>query len=190
MPSSNWAILSGPSLEVAPRLLGSYLVRELDGQRLVGKIVETEAYDQTDPASHSFYSSSGRAAVTFGPAGHLYVHAIRHYFCCDVTCGQEGYGTSVLLRAVEPLEGIEIMRQARHGVGDVQIANGPGKLCQAFSIHKEQNGHDLRNAPLRLIINELLPESQIIQTTRIGITKAADQPWRFYIKNSPFVSKK
>jgi len=113
MSKPDWDILAGSSVEVAPRLLGSYLIRELDGKRLVGKIVEVEAYDQTDAASHSSHGSAGRAAVTFGPSGHLYVHASRHHFLCDITTGREGRGSSVLIRALEPIEGVEVMRQNR-----------------------------------------------------------------------------
>jgi DNA-3-methyladenine glycosylase len=189
MTTDGWSILSGPSLEVAPRLLGSLLVRELDGQTLVGKIVETEAYDQSDPASHSFSGSNGRAAVTFGPAGHLYVYSIRHHFCCDVTTGAEGYGSSVLIRAVEPVEGIDVIRERRRGAPEAQLTNGPAKFCQAFGIDKSLNGHNLRQSPLQLILQPALSAEAIGQTTRIGITKAAEKPWRFYVKGSPFVTK-
>ena len=165
------------------------MVRELDGQRLVGKIVETEAYDQTDAASHSFYGASGRAAVTFGPAGHLYVHAARHHFLCDITTGLQGHGSSVLIRAVEPIEGIALMRVNRHGASNNQLTNGPAKVCQAFGIDKSLNGHDLRERPLQLVLCPELPAERIAQTTRIGITKDTDRLWRFYDRSSPFVSK-
>ena len=190
MSELNWNVLSKPALEVAPRLLGSYLIRELDGHKLVGKIVEAEAYDQSDPASHSFYGNNGRAAVTFGASGHLYVHAIRQHFCCDITAGVTGHGASVLIRAVEPLEGLDAMRLLRHGISDSQLTNGPGKVCQALGIDKQLNGHDLRGAPLVLVLKEPLPADQIVRTTRVGITKAKAELWRFYIKDSPFVSKK
>ncbi len=185
----NWSLLQGNSVDVAPRLLGALLIRELNGQRLVGRIVETEAYDQTDAASHSFYGSNGRAAVTFGPAGRLYVHASRQHFCCDITTAHEGYGSSVLIRAVEPTAGVEVMRDLRHGAPDKQLTNGPGKVCQALGIDAALNGHDLRGAPLQLVLQPAIPSEQIAQTTRVGITKDAHRLWRFYVKGSPCVPK-
>lgn len=190
MVSSEWKFLLGSSLEVASRLLGCLLVRELDGQRLVGKIVETEAYDQTDAASHSYTGRTPRTNVMFGPPGHLYVYfTYGMHYCCNVVTGPEGYGSAVLIRAVEPVEGVDLMRVRRHDVADRQLTNGPAKLCQALDIDRALNGHDLRQSPLRLNINPPLPKQQVVQTTRIGISKAKDTPWRFYIKGSPFVSK-
>lgn len=175
----DWSLLAGTSVDVAPRLLGCYLVRQLDGQRLVGRIIETEAYDQTDAASHSFIGAQGRAAVTFGPPGHLYVHASRHHFLCDITTGQEGYGSSVLIRAIEPLEGLEIMRALRRGAPPTQLTNGPAKVCQALAIDAALNGHNLQRLPLKLLLQAPISPDQILQTTRIGITKEQDMPWRF-----------
>lgn len=191
MSTINWDVLSEPAWEVAPRLLGSYLVREVHGRKLAGKIVETEAYDQADAASHSYRGRTIRTDVMFGPAGHLYVYlSYGMHYCCNVVAGQEGHGSAVLIRAVEPLEGIDIMRLLRHGIADRQIANGPGKVCQALGIDKQLNGHDLRQAPLVLVLKDAMPTEQIVQTTRVGITRAKDEPWRFYVKGSPFVSKK
>lgn len=191
MSDADWGELSGPAWEVAPRLLGSYLVRELHGRKLVCKIVETEAYDQSDAASHSYRGRTPRTDVMFGPAGHLYVYfSYGMHYCCNVVTGPEGHGSAVLIRAVEPLEGIDAMRQLRHGIADPQLTNGPGKVCQALGIDKQLNGHDLRYAPLVLILNDTLPPEQVVRTTRVGITKAKDELWRFYVKDSPFVSKK
>lgn len=189
MNTTSWDMLSGSALTVAPLLLGAYLIRELNGQRLVGKVVETEAYDQTDAASHSYHGNTSRTKVTFGPAGHLYVHATygMHY-CCDITTGLEGYGSSVLIRAVEPIEGIEMMRWLRGDADGVHLTNGPGKFCQAFGVDKSLNGHDLREAPLQLILQPPVSPDQIVQTARIGITQAKDVLWRFYLKDSSFVS--
>lgn len=191
MPSPDWSVLLGQAWEVAPRLLGSYLVRELDGRKLVGRIVETEAYDQTDAASHSYRGRTPRTDVMFGPAGHLYVYvSYGMHYCCNVVTGQDGHGSGALIRAVEPVEGLDVMKRLRHDVADRQLTNGPGKTCQALGIDKQLNGHDLQKSPLVLVLNESLPPDQIVRTTRVGISRAEDVPWRFYIKDSPFVSKK
>ena len=191
MSSLDWSVLSGQAWEVAPCLLGSYLVRELDGRTLVSKIVETEAYDQADAASHSYRGRTPRTAVMFGPAGRLYVYfSYGMHYCCNIVTGPDGHGSAVLIRAVEPLEGLDIMKQMRHNVADPQLTNGPGKTCQALGIDKQFNGHDLRQPPLTLVLKESLPADQIVQTTRVGISKAKDEPWRFYIKGSPYISKK
>lgn len=191
MERTDWDVLSGPSWEVAPRLLGSYLVRELDERKLVGRIVELEAYDQSDAASHSYRGRTPRNDVMFGPPGHLYVYvSYGMHYCCNVVTGPEGHGSGVLIRAVEPVEGIHIMRELRHGVAEPQLANGPGKVCQALGIDKQFGGHDLHRAPLVLVLKEQLSPDKIVQTTRVGVSKAADKLWRFYIKDSPFISKK
>ena len=191
MPAVNWSVLSGLAWDVAPRLLGSYLVREVHGRKLAGKIVETEAYDQADAASHSYRGRTPRTEVMFGPAGHLYVYlSYGMHYCCNVVTGQEGHGSAVLIRAIEPLEGVDVMRLLRHGARDRQLTNGPGKVCQALGIDKQLNGHDLRQEPLVLVLKDQLSPDQIVQTARVGITKAKDEPWRFYVKGSPFVSKK
>ena len=185
-----WRLLERPSWEVAPRLLGCWLVRELDGARLVAQIVETEAYDQTDAASHSYHGRTARNDVMFGPAGHLYVYfTYGMHYCCNVVTGPIGHGSAVLIRAAEPIEGEEAMRANRHGATGVAVTNGPAKLCQALQVDKTLNGHDLHTPPLQLVFQPALPAAQIIQTTRVGIRQAADVPWRFYIKDSPFVSK-
>ena len=186
----NFALLLDPPEVVAPRLLGSLLVREIDGQRLVGRIVETEAYHQTDAASHSYKGKTPRTEVMFGPAGHLYVYfTYGMHYCCNVVTGPAGEGSAVLIRSLEPVEGEVFMVQNRHGFPPEQLTNGPAKLCQALLIDKAMNGHDLRNAPLRLEMQPPLPSDQIVQTTRIGISRAKDVPWRFYLRDSPFVSK-
>lgn len=172
--------LARPSVEVAPRLLGCILQREINGQILAGRIVETEAYDQTDAASHSYKGKTPRTDVMFGPAGHLYVYfTYGMHYCCNVVTGQPGEGSAVLIRALEPLEGQALPR----------TTNGPAKLCQALGIDKSLNGHDLSQPPLELILRPPLKTEDIVQTTRVGITKAKDAPLRFYIKGNPHVSK-
>ena len=188
MPDA-FAVLEGSAEEVAPRLLGCLLVRELNGQRLVGKIVETEAYDMSDAASHSYRGETERTRVMFGQAGHLYVYfTYGMHYCCNVVVGPKGHGAAVLIRALEPLEGEELMIANRKGLQGVQISNGPAKLCYALGIDKRLNGHDLHEAPLQLIVNNPLSKEQIVQTVRVGITQAKDVPWRFYIKNNKYVS--
>ena len=183
--------LSGPAAVVAPRLLGCELVRELDGHVLRGRIVETEAYDQTDAASHSYKGQTPRTDVMFGPAGHLYVYfTYGMHYCCNIVVGGKGHGAAVLIRAIEPLEGQEIMGRNRHGAMGQNLTNGPAKLCQGLKIDKRFNGHDLRETPLRLALKPALTQDQIVQTTRIGISRAADVPWRFYEKDNIFVSKR
>ncbi len=186
----DFSILQASPEVVAPRLLGCELVRVIDGQVMRGRIVETEAYHQTDEASHSYRGKTSRTAVMFGPAGHLYVYfTYGMYHCCNVVCGSAGEGTGVLIRALEPLEGLDVMQQNRHGVAMAQLTNGPGKLCQALHIDRTNNGHDLHKDPIRLIIKPSLAADKIVQATRIGISKAVDTPWRFYEKSNPFVSK-
>ncbi|MEO6514021.1 MAG: DNA-3-methyladenine glycosylase [Candidatus Saccharimonadales bacterium] len=182
--------LLDPPEVVAPRLLGSLLVREVDGHRLVGRIVETEAYHQSDAASHSYKGKTPRTEVMFGPPGRLYVYfTYGMHYCCNVVTGPAGEGSAVLIRALEPVEGEVFMAKNRQGVAVGQLTNGPAKLCQALDIDKTLNGHDLRIVPLQLeLLTPLLPE-QIVQTTRIGISQAKDVPWRFYEKNNTFVSK-
>lgn len=185
-----FAVLRDSAVIVAPRLLGSILEREIDGEILRVKIVEVEAYDQTDPASHSFKGRTSRAAVMFGPAGHTYVYfTYGMHYCCNIVTGEEGYGSGVLIRAAEPLEGLERMTDNRHGRSGRDIANGPAKMCQALQINKQLLGHDLHESPLRLIVQPALSIDEIVQTTRVGISQAKDVPWRFYIRDNPFVSK-
>lgn len=184
-------LLNGPVEQLAPRLLGCELVREIDGQRLAGKIVEVEAYDQTDAASHSYKGNTPRTSIMFGPAGYLYVYfSYGMHYCMNVVLGANGYGAAALIRAIEPLAGQDIMSQNRHGLSAEQLTNGPAKTCQALAVNKAFNGHDLTKPPLMLIIKPPLAPDQIVQTTRIGISKAKDQPWRFFIKNNKYVSAK
>jgi len=185
----DWQSLDGPAETVAPRLLGCLLVRELNGQRLVGRIVETEAYDQTDAASHSYRGRTPRTDVMFGPSGRLYVYfTYGMHYCMNVVCGPKGYGSAVLIRAVEPVEGEALMQLNRCGKGGVEISNGPAKACQALAIDKTWNGHDLRQMPLQLVLRKRLNPDDIVQTTRIGISQAKDVPWRFYIRGNSYVS--
>lgn len=209
--------LENPSDVAAPLLLGCTLTRTitLNGEKhkLVARIVETEAYDQDDPASHAFGGPSERNAAMFGPAGHLYVYVsygIHH--CCNVVCGPEGFGSGCLIRAVEPLEGVEVMRELRetgrtgkaqagragkeqaervrkHPLKLRDLTNGPGKVCAALGIDKELYGHDLTVEPLVLDFALLLAGETIGRSPRVGISKNVDAPKRFFIEGNAFVSR-
>lgn len=185
--------LNRPASSAAPLLLGCVIERVVDGMRLTARIVETEAYDQSDVASHSYRGRTPRTQVMFGRAGHLYVYfTYGIHYCCNIVTGPEGHGAAVLIRAVEPLAGQDIMRTLRNGRGGHELTNGPAKFCQAFAINKSMNGHDLAKTPLRLIIPDEFPAyraDQVVQTTRIGISRGHDVPWRFYVRGNPYVSK-
>jgi DNA-3-methyladenine glycosylase len=172
--------LGQPAVLVAPRLLGCLLEREVDGQRLQVRIVETEAYDQSDVASHSYKGMTPRTQVMFGPPGHLYVYfTYGMHYCCNVVTGPPGHGAAVLLRAVEPLVGAEVMA----------ATNGPAKLCRVLGIDRSLNGHSLASPPLRLVEQPALPPASIVQTTRIGISRGKAVPWRFYVRGSRYISR-
>lgn len=186
----DWQELAGSPEQVAPRLLGCELEREINGQKVRVRIVETEAYHQTDAASHSYKGRTPRTDVMFGPPGHLYVYfTYGMHYCMNVVCGLEGEGAAVLIRAAEPLAGETVLQQNRAGKAGLELTNGPAKLCQALAIDKTWNGHDLRQAPFRLVIKPPVVSDGIVQTTRIGISQARDVPWRFYIRENPYVSR-
>lgn len=190
MADSFTTLLSQAADVVAPRLLGCELHREIDGQLLRGRIVETEAYDQHDAASHSYKGRTPRTEIMFGPAGFLYVYfTYGMHYCCNVVTGAKGQGSAVLIRALEPLEGEDRMRFNRGDRTGQPLTNGPAKLCQALQIDKRLNGHDLRNAPLQLELRPAVRQTDMVQTTRIGITRAKDVPWRFYLAGNQYVSK-
>jgi DNA-3-methyladenine glycosylase len=184
-------------LTVAKELLGKIFVRINDNNLLLsGKIVEVEAYDGSfDQAAHTFKGKTPRNEVMFRQGGYLYVYfTYGMYYCCNVVTGNENEGKAVLLRAIEPLEGIARMavnRFQKDFINDKELrnlGNGPGKLCMAFGITKEYNGTDLSGERIFLLDQKKIPEENIISTTRIGITKSVELPWRFYIKNNPYVS--
>ena len=201
--------LENPSDVTAPLLLGCTLTRTitLNGEKhkLVARIVETEAYDQDDPASHAFGGPSDRNAAMFGPAGHLYVYvSYGMHHCCNVVCGPEGFGSGCLVRAVEPLESVEVMRELReagragkeqaerarkHPLKLRDLTNGPGKVCAALGIDKELYGHELTVEPLVLEFAPLLPGETIGRSPRVGISKNIDAQKRFFIEGNEFVSR-
>lgn len=182
-------LVDRPSFEAAPLLLGCILERQINGHKIRVKIVETEAYDQTDTASHSYKGRTERTEIMFGEPGHLYVYfTYGMHYCCNVVTDKEGIGSAVLIRAVEPLEGEEYMEELRSASG-IQLSNGPAKLCQALAIDKRLNGHDLSQGFLKLIPQDPIEKDKITQTKRIGISQAKDVLWRFYITGNTYVSK-
>lgn len=171
-------------------LLGWQIISTINGQRISGRIVETEGYHQDDSASHSFKHRTPRTEVMFGPAGHAYVYfTYGMHYCLNVVTGPEGRGEAVLIRAIEPIEGIDSMKKNRKKADLTTLTNGPAKLCQALSINTALTKHDLRKKPLLLIPDVLQKGESIVQTTRIGISQAKDALLRFYVKDSQFVSK-
>lgn len=189
---TDWGWLTLPTEAAARRLLGCELERLLDGEVLRARIVETEAYDQDDEASHAFRGQTVRNATMFGPAGHLYVYRLYGHHCCNVVTGYAGYGQGALIRAVEPLEGADVMQQRRTGderrLATPHLTNGPGRLCQALGVTSSLDGHHLAEDPLRLVPRPPLESSQIVVSTRIGITQATERPRRFHIRDNAFVS--
>lgn len=184
--------LNQPAEEAARRLLGCELERAFDdGQVARVRIVETEAYDEVDPGSHSSRGRTPRTEVMFGPAGYVYVYfTYGMHYCANVVTGPDGHGEAVLIRAVEPIDGEELLQVRRVHQSGVDLTNGPSKFCKALDIDKRLYGHDLRHPPLKLIMKPPLDDDQIVQTTRIGLTHGAETPWRFYIRDNPYISKK
>ena len=171
------SLLTGDAPDVAPLLLNKLLVHG----PCVGRIVEVEAYREDDPASHSYRGRTPRTAVMFGPAGHLYVYfTYGMHYCANVVTGVEGHGAAVLLRALTPIDGIDVMIDRRNGRRD--LADGPAKLCQAFGIGPTQNGADLCTADdIGLYDDGTPPPAQPLIGPRIGISRAVDVPWRWRV---------
>ena len=170
--------------KVAPDLIGATFTLSGVG----GRIVEVEAYHHTDPAAHSYRGKTERNAVMFGPPGFAYVYrSYGIHWCVNVVCEPEGSASAVLIRAIEPTEGVKTMMR-RRGLSDERLlCSGPGRLCQALGITIAHNGLPLDRPPLELFGRDETPE--IVTGVRIGITKAADLPWRYGLKGSKFVSK-
>lgn len=190
MRVDDFAWLNIPAEQAARRLLGCELVREIDSREVRVRIVETEAYDQADAASHTYNGRSKRNDAMFKAAGHMYVYfTYGMHHCCNVVCGEEGYGSGVLIRAVEPIEGMDVI-EARRGMMGVNVTNGPGKVCAALGIDRRYTGHDLAVPPIRLMQKPALPDAAVTVSKRIGISKAVHELRRFYVTGSPYVSKK
>lgn len=184
------------TLVVARELLGKRLVRCLAGQRVSGLIVETEAYiGQGDTACHAARGRTPRNAMMFGPPGFAYVYFVYGmHHCLNVVTREEGFAAAVLVRALEPQEGIDGMQRRRPGRKDIELTNGPAKLCYALAVAREQNGADLVDgAELWIEWATHLPPAQILTGPRIGVRgddRAVSRPWRFWIRDHPYVSKR
>ena len=177
--------------EVAPDLLNKVLVAR-DGR--AARIVETEAYcGPLDAAAHSYRGQTPRNAVMFGEPGLLYVYfTYGMHYCCNAVCGEPGEGVAVLIRAAEPLAGLDLMRVARPAAKrDRDLCSGPARLCQAFGIDRRQDGADLVTADhgLAIIDDGVPPPADPAVGPRIGIRHAAEVPWRWYVRGNPNVSK-
>ena len=176
---------------VAPALLNKLLVV---GDGRAGRIVETEAYcGAEDPAAHSFRGRTDRNAVMFGPAGHLYVYfTYGMHYCCNAICGEIGEGVGVLIRALEPVAGIDRMREARpRAKRDSDLCSGPGKLTQSLGIDRRHDGADLVEGDQGIVILDdgTPPPDDPVATPRIGIRHAVEQPWRWHVPAHRHVSK-
>jgi DNA-3-methyladenine glycosylase len=171
-------------LDVAPELIGATLLFRGVG----GVIVEVEAYHHTDPAAHSFNGQTDRNAIMFGPPGYAYVYrSYGIHWCVNFVCEAEGSASAVLIRAIEPTQGIPVMRRRRGMKDDRLLCSGPGRLCEALGITRSQNALALDEPPFELRARSGKPD--IVAGVRIGITKAADLPWRFGLKGSRYLSK-
>lgn len=193
-----------PTLEVARDLLGKILVKKTEEGIISGRIVETEAYiGEIDKAAHCYDNkNTPRTRVMFGVPGKTYVYLIYGmYYCLNVVTEAEGVPAAVLIRGIEPIEGLEVMIKNRYDQSieetrPKQIKNltsGPGKLCRAFDITKKDNEVDLCEGDLYIAEEKIVKSFDIVTTTRINIDyaeEAADFPWRYYIKDNPYVSKK
>jgi DNA-3-methyladenine glycosylase len=191
------AFFARPAPEVAPDLLNKLLV----AGPCIGRIVEVEAYTEDDPASHSFRGPTPRNRSMFGPAGHWYVYrSYGVHWCCNVVTGGRGAGEAVLLRAVVPLRGLEVMAERRalgrrpHPAGrparplhPSELASGPGRLCQAFAIGVEHDGTSVRTGPLRLVDDGVTPPGEAERTPRVGISKATERLWRYTVPHTTSV---
>jgi DNA-3-methyladenine glycosylase len=171
--------------EVAPDLIGVTLL--FDG--VGGEIVEVEAYDQEDPASHGYAGRTARTASMFGPPGHAYVYrSYGIHWCLNLVCDVEGRAEAALVRALRPTHGLEAMRERRGVEAERALCSGPGKLCQALAVTREHDGLALDEAPFELRPREVVPD--IVTGPRIGITRATELSWRYGLRGSRFLSRR
>jgi len=192
-PAAPASLFAGGARRVARRLLGAVLVSEGPDGRTAGRIVETEAYLASgDPACHAHRGPTARNASMFGPAGSAYVYRIYGlHRCFNVVTGREGSGEAVLVRALEPLEGLDLMRRRRGRDAPRELCSGPAKLVEALAIGPGHDGLALDGgAALRLEARPRGARPRVVATTRVGISRAADLPLRFYLADSPWVSRR
>lgn len=180
-----------PTLKVAKNLLGKIVVRKIGKNILAGKIVETEAYiGENDPACHAFGGMTPRNKIMYLQGGHAYVYfTYGMHYCFNVVTEREGFPSAVLIRAVEPIEGIELMKKFRQTKDIYNLTNGPAKFCQAFKIDKSLNGTSLLGDEIFIIESNDNLNFKIGRSSRIGIKSGLDKKWRFFIIGNPFVSK-
>jgi len=186
------AFFARDTVKVAPDLLGKYLVRLTDSGRIIGRIVEVEAYrGSDDPASHAFRGLTPRNRPMFGDPGHAYVYfTYGNHYCLNITTQKSGMPGAVLLRALEPVEGVNVMRRFRPNVPDSELTNGPGKLTKALAIDKSLNEQDMTIRGPLFVADLGKGDLEIWSSTRVGIREGLDRLWRFYIKGNPYVSKR
>jgi DNA-3-methyladenine glycosylase len=178
------------AVTLARDLLGRILFYRTPATLLAGRVVETEAYTgEADPASHAFRGRTARNAVMFGAAGHAYVYfSYGMHYCLNVTADAPGTAGAVLLRALEPLAGLEIMRRRGDHGSAVRLLSGPGKIGRAFGLTLSDNGRDFTRGPLGLAAGSAVPDRLVVASRRIGISRAVDLPYRFALVGSPSVS--
>ena len=170
--------------EVAPDLIGATLLVGGVG----GRIVEVEAYDQEDPASHAFRGPTPRNDVMFGPPGYAYVYrSYGIHWCLNLVCNAEGRAEAALIRALEPTHGLDTMRERRGTDVERALCSGPGKLCQAIGVTRDHNGLPLDEPPFELFARSVAV--QVVTGPRIGITRATERAWRYALEGSPFLSR-
>ena len=180
---------------VAQDLLGKILVRKIGKTTLSGKIVEVEAYlGAKDPASHAYRGKTKRNEVMFREGGYLYVYfTYGMHFCANIVTGKQGVGEAVLIRALEPVTGIELMKRNRGFAKSVRamyaLTNGPAKLCQALGIERKDNGPDLLGTEIYVMAGESIPKSSIGTSGRVGISRGKEKQWRSFIKGNEWISK-
>jgi DNA-3-methyladenine glycosylase len=180
-----------PTEQVARDLLGAVLEHRSADGIASGRIVETEAYlGPDDPACHAVAGRTERTWHLHGPPGIAYVYFIYGvHWCFNAVTREEGHGSAVLVRALEPLSGLALMRRRRSGARrDVDLTNGPGKLCQALGVDGSLDGARLDRGPLRILRADAVPDADIEVTARVGITRAADWPLRWFVRDNPYVS--